>query len=105
MSPLLADIVAKVENRTARRISLKSILRRACCRKALRRQYEGRWSFWYETMWSLHVATRETHQRSLKFSYFTRKRLLQQYRHFSDMAGSADDVCCWGKSGSHILGA
>src|SRR6266481_4560213 len=53
MSPLVADIVAKVENRTTRRISLKSILRRACCRKALRRQYEGRWSFWYETMWSL----------------------------------------------------
>jgi hypothetical protein len=26
-----------------------------------------------------HVATRETHQRSLKFWYFTRKRLLQQY--------------------------
>src|SRR5258707_752583 len=51
--PLLADIVAKVENRTTRRISLKSILRRACCRKARRRQYEGRWSFWYETMWSL----------------------------------------------------
>src|SRR5260370_21728071 len=49
----MADIVAKVENRTTRRISLKSILRRACCRKALRRQYEGRWSFWYETMWSL----------------------------------------------------
>src|SRR5712671_4147258 len=48
-----ADIVAKVENRTTRRISLKSILGRACCRKALRRQYEGRWSFWYETMWSL----------------------------------------------------
>jgi hypothetical protein len=51
--PFCADIVAKVENRTTRRISLKSILRRACCRKALRRQYEGRWSFWYETMWSL----------------------------------------------------
>src|SRR5258708_24457925 len=45
----MADTVAKVENRTTRRISLKSILRRACCRKALRRQYEGRWSFWYET--------------------------------------------------------
>src|SRR5260221_10044981 len=80
------DIVAKVENRTTRRISLKSILRRACCRKALRRQYEGRWSFWYETMWSLHVATRETHQRSLNFSVFIRKRLFQHYRHFSDMA-------------------
>src|SRR5258708_34840494 len=42
---LMADIVAKVENRTTRRISLKSILRRACCRKALRRQYEGRGRF------------------------------------------------------------
>src|SRR5258705_9097253 len=68
LRPKGADIVAKVENRTTRRISVKSILGRACCRKALRRQYEGRWSFWYETMWSLHVATRETHQRSLKFS-------------------------------------
>jgi hypothetical protein len=27
-----------------------------------------------------HVAAREAHQRSLEFSYFTRKRLLQQYR-------------------------
>src|SRR5260370_8144795 len=52
LRPKGADIVAKVENRTTRRISLKSILGRACCRKALRRQYEGRWSFWYETMWS-----------------------------------------------------
>jgi len=24
--------------------------------------------------------------------------------HFSDVAGSADDVRCWGKSGSRILG-
>jgi hypothetical protein len=34
-------------------ISRKSILGRSCCRKALWRQYEGRWSFWYERMWSL----------------------------------------------------
>ena len=30
-----------------------------------------------------HVAAREAHQRSLEFSYFTRKRLLQQYRRLS----------------------
>jgi hypothetical protein len=50
---LLADIVAKVENRTTRKISRKSIFRRSYCRKALWGQYESRWSFWYETMWSL----------------------------------------------------
>jgi hypothetical protein len=32
-----------------------------------------------------HIATYETHQRSLKFSFFTRKRLLQQYLPVTDM--------------------
>jgi hypothetical protein len=51
--PKSADIVAKVENRTTRKISRKSIFRRVGCRRAPWRQCEGRWSFWYETMWSL----------------------------------------------------
>jgi hypothetical protein len=51
--PLLADIVAKVENRTTPKISRRLIFRRSCCRKALWGQYEGRRSFWYETMWPL----------------------------------------------------
>jgi hypothetical protein len=50
--PLWVDIVAKVENRTTPKISRRSIFRRCCCRKALWGQYEGRWSFLYETTWS-----------------------------------------------------
>jgi hypothetical protein len=46
---------------------------------------------------------RETHQRSLKFSYFTRKRLLQQYRHETDMPKYLGDVRCWVNSGNHML--
>ena len=41
-----------------------------------------------------HVAARKTHQRLLKFSFDTPKRLLQQYRHLSDVLRHADDVFC-----------
>jgi hypothetical protein len=40
-----------------------------------------------------HVDARETHQRPLEFSIFTRKRLLQQYRHETDVAVATVDVC------------
>src|SRR3981081_2713798 len=53
MSPFMADIVAKVENRTPPKISRKSIFRRRYCCNALRGRYEDRWSFLYEMMWSL----------------------------------------------------
>jgi hypothetical protein len=33
-----------------------------------------------------HIASYETHQRSQEISIVTPKRLLQQYRHFPDMA-------------------
>ena len=39
-----------------------------------------------------HVATHKTHQRLQEFSFDTPKRLLQQYRHFSDTADRADHV-------------
>jgi len=45
-----------------------------------------------------HVATREAHQRSLKFSCFTRKGLFQHYRHKTDIAARADDVSSLGQS-------
>jgi hypothetical protein len=32
-----------------------------------------------------HVAARKTHQRLLKFSFVTPKRLLQQYLHLADI--------------------
>jgi len=51
--PLLADIIAKVENRDAPKISRKLILRHSCRCKALWRRYEGPWSFLCETMRSL----------------------------------------------------
>src|SRR6202023_1551004 len=53
MSLLLADIVAKVENRTPPKFSRKSIFRRRYCCNALGGRYEDRWSFLYEMMWSL----------------------------------------------------
>src|SRR5258707_15501625 len=39
-----------------------------------------------------HVAARKTHQRLLKFSFVTPKRLLQQYRHLADVATASSDV-------------
>src|SRR6266849_6186344 len=47
---LMADTVAKVENRTTPKISRKSILRRRHCFYG---RYEDRWPFLYELMWSL----------------------------------------------------
>jgi hypothetical protein len=50
---LLADIVAKVENRTAPKISRKSIFRLPCRCNTLWRRYEGPWSILGDTTWSL----------------------------------------------------
>jgi hypothetical protein len=36
-----------------------------------------------------HITAQETHQWSLKISISTPKRLLQQYRHLSDLTASA----------------
>jgi hypothetical protein len=46
-----------------------------------------------------HVAARKTHQRLLKFSFVTPKRLLQQNRHEADIASGRLNVCYWEKSG------
>ena len=51
--PLLADIVAKVENRTALKISRKSIFGLLCCRVAFQRPYGGPCSILDEAIWSL----------------------------------------------------
>ena len=51
--PLLADIVAKVENRTTLKISRKSIFGLLCCCVAFQRHYGGPWSILDETIWSL----------------------------------------------------
>src|SRR6476620_3166741 len=53
MSLLLADIVAKVENRTTLKISRKSIFGLLCCCVAFQRHYGGPWSILHETIWSL----------------------------------------------------
>jgi hypothetical protein len=45
-----------------------------------------------------HVAAHKTHQRVWEFSSVTPKRLLQQYRHITDMPVRADDVRFWGKA-------
>jgi hypothetical protein len=51
--PLAPDSVEKVENRTAPKISRKSIFSRLYRCKAPWRRYAGRWSFLPEMMWSL----------------------------------------------------
>src|SRR5882757_7398642 len=51
--PLVADFVAKVENPKTPNISRKSIPRHRCRCEASWRRYEGPWSFWRETIWSL----------------------------------------------------
>jgi hypothetical protein len=47
------DSVAKVENRTASKISRKMISRLLYRCKAQRGRYEGPWSFFWQAMWSL----------------------------------------------------
>jgi hypothetical protein len=49
----LADIVAKVENRTTLKISRKSIFEPLCCCVAFQCHYGGPWSILDETIWSL----------------------------------------------------
>jgi len=51
--PLVADIVAKVENRTTLKISRKLIFRLLCCCLAIQRRYEGPWSISDGSIWSL----------------------------------------------------
>jgi hypothetical protein len=68
----LTDAVEKVENRKPPKISRKSCFRHCCSGKVLWSQYEGLWSFLYIDV-GPPVAAREAHQRSLKFSYSTRK--------------------------------
>ena len=51
--PILADFVAKVENRSALKISRKPIFGLLCCCIAFQRGYEGPCSILDETIWSL----------------------------------------------------
>src|SRR5258706_2747920 len=53
MAALRADTVAKVENRTAPKISRMSIFSGIYRCNALKRRYEGPWSFLHDMMWSL----------------------------------------------------
>src|ERR1700694_4957308 len=53
MSPLVADTVGKVGNRAVAKISRKSIFSRLRRCNALQDRYDGLWSFFCETMWSL----------------------------------------------------
>jgi hypothetical protein len=78
---LMADIVAKVENRITLEISRKLIFGRLCGCVAFQRHWEGPWSTLDETIWSPHVAARKAHQRLQEFSFATPEKLLQQYRH------------------------
>src|SRR6476620_7392490 len=58
MSPEVADTVAKVENRTTRKISRKLTFRPLCCCLAIQHRYEGPWSILDESIWSLTRAKR-----------------------------------------------
>src|SRR6266511_2525278 len=52
-------------------------------------RYEDRWSFFHETTRFPHVVKRETHQRPLEFSFFSRKRLFQHYLPGADVASKS----------------
>jgi hypothetical protein len=51
-----------------------------------------------------HITIQSLHLRVGEFESHLAKRLLQQYRHLSDMAGLADDVGFRGYIGSRISG-
>src|SRR5882762_9315981 len=53
MSQVMADTVAKVENRRTLKISRKLIFGLLCCCVAFQRRYGGPWSILNETIWSL----------------------------------------------------
>jgi hypothetical protein len=74
----LADIVAKVENRMTPKIPRKPIFRDSCRGNALEANTKVGGRLGMKRCGAPQVAAREAHQRSLKLSCFTRKRLLQQ---------------------------
>jgi hypothetical protein len=53
MSLQVADIVVKVENRDATKISRKLVFRHSCRCVAFQSRYEGPWSILDESIWSL----------------------------------------------------
>src|SRR5882724_5941157 len=100
MSPLVADIVAKVENRTTRKISPNLIFGLLCCCVAFQRRYGGPWSVLNETIWSLTSLHVKCISGSKNFRSAPQKRLLQQYRHETDLPSRTDYVRCSGYTGS-----
>jgi hypothetical protein len=73
MSPVVADTVAKVENRTTLKISRKPMFRRFYRCNAREGRYEGPWSFWCKTMWSLTSPVAERISGPEKFRSSARK--------------------------------
>jgi hypothetical protein len=61
--PLLADFVAKVENRTTQKISRKLIFGLFSGSVAFQRRYGGPWSFCVKRCGPFHIAAGATHQR------------------------------------------
>ena len=76
---LVADIVAKVENRATQKISRKSISGPHCCCLACKRHYEGPWSILAKAIWSLTSPRVRRISGSKNFSFVPPKRLFQQY--------------------------
>jgi hypothetical protein len=84
MSLLLADTVAKVENRTTLKISRKLIFRLLCCCVAIRRRYQGPWSILDKSIWSL------TSPRSIRISSSKKLRSSPQKEFFNTIRLIAD---------------
>ena len=83
--PILADIVARIEHRTTKRISRKSFSRHLCCCIACQRHYGGPRPILDETIWSLTSLRGKRINGSRNFRSTPQNGLLQQYRHFSDI--------------------
>jgi len=92
--PLMADFVAKVENRPAPEISQKLIFRRLRhCNTSVEPMRSSVVVFVRNDV-APHIAAHETHERPWKILAGTPKRLLQQYRHKSDMRTQSPHVRC-----------
>jgi len=83
--PLCGDTVAKVGNRTTRKISRRLIFGLLCCCLAIQRRYEASWSILDESIWSLtsprvkRISGSKTFRSSLQKSFFTTIRHVRTF--------------------------
>jgi hypothetical protein len=103
--PVLADIVAKVENRTTLKISRKLIFRPLCCCVAFRRHYGGPWSILDQPTWSLTSPSAKRISGSKNFRSTRQKDFCNNIRPTRTFPWSSAYVGCLRVSGLVMLAA